>query len=347
MRIAVEAAHVGGAEAGTSSGLHTLVEASVECARTQGIELLFVGHRSALEAELRGLGLYGDADIEIVDAPTVIAADEDPQAACREKPDASILRAAEAVAANNAQALIATGGIGASVAGALWHLKRLRGVLRPVLVSPLPTPRGTSLLLDAGANYDCKPWHILQFALMGSLYAKHMYGIEEPSVGLLAPRMEGGGACDLVSESLPLLKYAGIQFRGMIRGEELAAGKTDVIVTDGCTGDICRGLFEGLSWTYFEMLESEAAASALGRLGAAALNGTLNRFSHRLQLAATGGSPILGIGKPVVLCRRTDLPDAVGESIRTAAALANSDVHERIKGRLEDMQSDMEVARAI
>ncbi|MFH1725937.1 MAG: hypothetical protein ABII00_15115 [Elusimicrobiota bacterium] len=377
MRVAVDAAGAG--------SFRCIVEGALRAAREEGHEVLLFGPEEALRGELRLLGADGDgatdrgitrgsvteplceemplpdavgkrpasealgaaSGISVHDAPNVVSADEDPSAACREKPDASVMRAAESVADKRADALVSVAEPAVVVAASLWHMKRVRGVLKPALACPLPSRGGSSLLVDAGACIECKPWHLLQFALMGAVYAHRAGGIARPSVRMLvAGTVEGGGG-ELVREALPLLKYSGIDFRGTMRADEIPTGAADVIVTDGATGDIIVRLMRGLSDAYSEMLKSEIGSGLAARMGGTLARGALRRVETAQGAIGAGGEPLLGVGGPAVLCRDPGGHEAVASAIRTAARLAGSDVHERLQERLDDIKSSMEFARTI
>ncbi|NNN05267.1 MAG: phosphate--acyl-ACP acyltransferase, partial [Elusimicrobia bacterium] len=166
MKIALDA--VGG-----DFGLATNIDGAVQAANAFGVEPVLVGPAAKIAAELSARGVAGDKRFEIVDAPDLIAMDEEPASACRAKPKSSIMVCAELVAAGRAAAMFSAGNSGATMAAVtLWHLKRIPGILRPAIAVPIPTSRGVTVLLDAGANVDCKPWHLVQFAMMGSLLAR-------------------------------------------------------------------------------------------------------------------------------------------------------------------------------
>src|SRR5579885_934985 len=178
MRIALDAA------AG-DHGLTPNIEGAVAAVAQLGVELVLVGPAAAIRSELERRRVSpDDKRFEIVEAPEIIAMGEDPAAACRAKPRSSIMVCAELAAAGRVAGVVSVGHSGASMVAALWHLKRLPGVLRPAIAPCLPTARGLSVLLDAGANADCKPWHLLQFAIMGAIYAQDVLGVDKPRVGL-------------------------------------------------------------------------------------------------------------------------------------------------------------------
>ena len=316
-------------------------------AAREGLEVELVGPAEALRAELERLGLGLGGPLSIVDAPASIAADADPTAACREKPDCSLMRAAQSVAEKRCQAFVTAAAPTAAAAAALWHLKRLRGVLKPALALPLATARGRTVLVDAGACLDCKPWHLLQFALIGSLYARALHAVAEPVVRLLAAGRGATMGGELARETLPLLKYAGVRFEGPIAAEEAFLGGSDVIVSDGLSGAVLSGAARGLSGVQFEMLESEFAGSAVLRFARRLADGPFARARGRSRGPAAPGAALLGVGGAVVVCREPADPDAVAETLRAAKALAESDLAAQTQARLEDMKSGMEFARTI
>lgn len=287
------------------------------------------------------------AELSVVDAPAVLSADEDPQAACRERPDSSLMRAAEAVASRRCDAFVTGAAPAAAAAAALWHLKRLRGVLKPALALPLSLGGRVTLLVDAGACLDCKPWHLLQFALMGSLAAKRLHGAADPAVRLLAAGRGAALGAELQRETVPLLKYAGVRFEGPVEAAEAARGVCDVLVADGLSGALFAGALAGLSAVGFQMLESDLDGSAASRLARRLASDAFARARGRSRGPAQAGAALLGVGGAAVVCRDPADPEAVAGALLAAKALAESGLAGEIQARLEDMKSGMEFARTI
>lgn len=333
-------------DAPAGAALAALAAGAAQACR-EGLEVELVGPADAVRAELARLGAPAPAGLSVADAPGVIGPEEDPQAACREKPDSSVMRAAEAAASRRCDAFVAVAAPAAAAAAALWHLKRLRGVLKPALAVPLTFGGRTTLVLDAGSAPDCKPWHLLQFALMGSLYAKRILGVADPSVRLLAV---GAGATlggELVRETVPLLKYAGVRFDGPLESSEVARGSCDVLVADGLSGAVLVGALAGLSSVGFQMLESDLSDGVASRLARRLGAGAFSRARERSRGPAAAGAPLLGVGGAAVVCRDPSDPRAVAESLLTAKVLASSGLAGELQARLEDMKSGMEFARTI
>lgn len=338
MRVALDAP-AGAALAASAAG------AALAC--REGLEVELVGPADAVRAELARLGTAAPAGLSVVDAPGVVGPEEDPATSAREKPDSSLMRAAEAAASRRCDAFVTAAAPAAAAAAALWHLKRLRGVLKPALAVPLTFGGRTCVVVDGGACLDCKPWHLLQFALMGSLYAKRVLGIADPSVRLLASGVGATLGGELARETVPLLKYAGVRFEGAVDASAVSRGACDVVVADGLSGAVLVGALSGLSSVEFQMLESDLAGSAVSRLARRLGAGAFSRARERSLGPAAAGAPLLGVGGAVVVCRNPSDPSAVAKALLNAKELASSGLAGEIQTRLEDMKSGMEFARTI
>ena len=312
-------------------GLEPNIEGAIQAATAYGVELVLVGPAKRVQEQLsaRGIGA-SDRRFEVVDAPELIGMAEDPAAACRAKPRASVMVCAELVASGKAAGFVSVGHSGASMVAALWHLKRLPGVQRPAIAVPLPTTRGYTVLLDAGANTECKPWHLLQFAAMGSLYAKHVLGVASPKVGLLSNGEEECKGNDLVRETLPLLKTSGLDFYGPVEGRDVTAGAVDVVVCDGFTGNVVVKTMEGMATAMMAALKSEVEKSSLSKLGAILMRGAFSSLKKRLSYDEYGGAPLLGVGGTAVIAHGRSNAKAVSNALRVAAQLASEKVNEHI-----------------
>lgn len=318
MKIALDA--VGG-----DHGLTPNIDGAVQAANAFGVELVLVGPADQIQAELsaRGVGA-GDPRFEIVDSREAVGMDEEPAAACRAKPGASIMVCAELVAAGRAAGMVSAGNSGATMVAALWHLKRVPGILRPAIAVPIPTPRGVTVLLDAGANVDCKPWHLVQFATMGSLLAKHLYGIANPTVGLLTIGEEEGKGNDLVKEAFPHLKTSGLNFAGSVEGRDVPAGKTDVVVCDGFVGNILIKTMEGTAAAVVNLLKAELTSSWRYKLPAVLLRGPFNRMKRKMSYDEYGGAPLAGVNGVAIVCHGSSNARAISQAVRAAAKAADS-----------------------
>ncbi len=316
------------------------IEGAIQAANQHGVELLLVGPAAELSAQLKARGVAADdRRFEVVDAPDVIAMDEDPATACRSKPRASIMVCAQLVAEGRAAGLVSVGHSGATMVASLLNLKRLPGVMRPAIAVPLPTASGVTLLLDAGANAECKPWHLLQFAVMGSLYCQNIFGVEKPTVGILSIGEEESKGNDLVKEAVPLLKVSGLDFHGPVEGRDIPGGAVDVVVCDGFVGNICVKLMEGTAATIFGILKGEILSSLRGRLGGLLLRRSFAKLKKRMSYDEVGGAPLLGVGGVAVIAHGKSNAKAVCNAIRTAKQLVDTGVNEKIRSQLEELRA--------
>ena len=318
MKIALDA--VGG-----DFGLAPNLEGAIQAATAYGVGVVLAGPADKIRAELVARGIAeSDERFEIVDAPDSVGMDEDPASACRSKPRSSVMVAAEAAASGRASGFVSAGNSGAVMCAALWHLKRVKGVLRPAIAVPIPTAKGVTVLLDAGANVDCKPWHLAQFAVMGTLLARHAYGVADPTVGLLTIGEEEGKGNDLVKEAIPLLKSSGVTYRGSVEGRDIPAGKTDVVVCDGFVGNVVIKTMEGTAAAMLGLLKGELLSTWRYRLPAALLRGPFSRLKRRMSYDEYGGAPLVGVNGAAVVCHGSSNARAIANAIRVAARTAEA-----------------------
>lgn len=340
MKIALDA--VGG-----DHGMTPNIDGAVQAANAFGVELVLVGPAERIRAELssRGIGA-GDPRFEVVDAPDLVAMDEEPVSACRAKPRSSIMVCGELVAAGRAAGLVSAGHSGATLAAVtLWHLKRIPGVLRPAIAVPVPTARGVSILLDAGANVDCKPWHLVQFAVMGTLLARHAYGIEKPTVGLLTIGEEENKGNELVKEAFVQLKASGLDFAGAVEGRDIPAGKTDVVVCDGFVGNVVVKTMEGTAAAVVNLLKAELTGSWRYKLPSLTLRGPFSRMKKKMNPDEYGGAPLVGVNGVVIICHGSSNARAIAHAVRAAAKTAESGMVAALHSALASEAAAQETAR--
>jgi glycerol-3-phosphate acyltransferase PlsX len=293
-------------------------------AAADGVEVILHGPK--------GLDTGG---LELVVAPTAIGMAEKPSEAVRAKPDSSMVSAVRAVADGSADAVVSAGNTGALLAAGLLHLRRLPGVLRPAIAVPMPTRCGVSLLLDAGANADCRPEHLVQFAVMGSVFAAEMLGAPEPEVRLLSIGEEPEKGNQLTIEAHALLaRTPEIVFAGNAEGRDLLRGAADVVVTDGFTGNIALKLLEGGIRELLDLLREEVSATARGKLGGLLIRPAARRVREKLDPDTYGGAYLLGLRGLVVISHGSSGRRAIANAIRLAARGADHRVVERFAERL-------------
>ena len=240
--------------------------------------------------------------VEVEDSPVSIAKASDPVKAARANPEASIVRAARAVADGRAHALVCAGGTGTALAAGIFNIKRAPGIYRPALALPLPVPEHPVTLLDVGANADARREHLVQFAYMGAALAGSVLGVQRPRVGLLSNGEESGRGSALVLETHAALAErvrdggaAGLDFVGNVEGGDVVAGRADVIVTDGFTGNVALKLIEGVSQTILGAIRGAASSSARGKAGGLLLRGALGGFREEIDPETSGGAYLLGL----------------------------------------------------
>jgi glycerol-3-phosphate acyltransferase PlsX len=290
-----------------------VVKGAIQAVRDLGVRVTLVGRQEAIERELAGAA----EGIRVLDAPSVIEMDEHPARAVRSKRDSSIVVGIERVKEQGG-AFVSAGNSGATMAAALLILGRLPGVDRPALATVFPTQHGRVVLIDVGANTDVRPDWLRQFAVMGSLYAEKVLGINRPRVGLLSNGEEETKGSQLVQEAFPLLAGAGLNFIGNVEGRDIPAGTADVVVTDGFTGNVVIKLAEGIAETLFAMLRAELTAGLTTKLAAAFLRPAFRRVAKNLDYAEYGGAPLLGVrGLAIVAHGRSDAR-AITAAIRVA-----------------------------
>jgi glycerol-3-phosphate acyltransferase PlsX len=217
------------------------------------------------------------------------------------------------------------------MAASLFVLKRLPGVDRPAVATPLPTAAEPCLLLDAGANVDCKPWHLVQFAMMGALLARHVYGIPEPTVGLLSIGEEEGKGNDLAKEAFPLLRSAGVNFFGCVEGRDVPAGKTDVVVCDGFVGNVLIKTMEGTAMAMMAQLKGELMSSWRYKLATLALRGPLSRLKRKMSYDEYGGAPLVGVNGVAIVSHGSSNARAIANAVRVAAKIAEAGLPKALK----------------
>lgn len=313
-----------------------VVDGAIAAAR-QGVAVTLVGPARVLDDALRGYPDVPLLPVSTIDAPDVIGMDESPTAALRRKPRASIRVAAELVASGQACALVSAGHTGATVVAAYGVFGMLPGVDRPALAPVIPTRTGVAVLLDAGATVECRPQHLLQFGVMGSVYAETLLGVTRARVGLLSIGEEEGKGNELTREAYRLLKAAPVQFTGNVEARDVFSGGADVIVCDGFTGNVALKLSEGLVETVEELLGAELASTFTSQVGSLLSRRAFRRFRKRLDYSEYGGAPLLGVSKLAFVCHGRSSVKAIRNAIVAASRFAADGVLGRVEQRAADV----------
>jgi len=323
IRIAVDA--MGGDHAPEA-----IIAGALMAARRLQISLLLVGARDVIRAELRRHPGAASIDLQILDAPERVEMEEAASVALRRKPNASIRLAAAAVRDGEAAALFSAGHTGATVMAAHSAFGRLPGVDRPALATTIPTRRTPAVLLDSGATVECRPQHLVQFAIMGSAFARIALGCESPRVGLLSVGEEESKGNELTREAHQLLKSAPVNFVGNVEGRDVYSGEADVIVCDGFTGNITLKISEGLVETVERLLLDELSSTVGTRVGYLLSRQAFLRFRKRVDYSEYGGAPLIGVdGLCVVGHGRSS-----AKAVRSALAMTVKCVQDGLLDRL-------------
>lgn len=298
-------------------------------AAREGVEVVLVGDEEVLRAELRRLG----GSLPLVHAPDAIRM-EDQATQVRKRPQSSIVVAMDLLRRGEVAAVVSMGHTGATLAAALFALGRVRGVERPALLVEFPSQKGRTFLLDGGANADCRPGFLVQFAAMGLAYAEAS-GVLAPKVGLLSIGEEEGKGNALVLEAYPLLREAlGERFYGNVEGRDILLGTVEVVVTDGFTGNVVLKLAEGEAKVLLAWIKEALTSSPMARLGGLLARGALRRVKDRVDPARYGAMPLLGVEGPVFVGHGSAYELAVKNALLRARALVGAGLMDRVRQRL-------------
>ena len=328
MRIAVDAM-------GGDNAPKVEVAGAVAAARDFAIPVILVGDRDLLNAELQQHNVAG-LDISIHHASEVVGMHDSASDAIRKKKDSSIRVAYELVKAGQADAVVSAGNSGATMAAGMFVLKRLNGIDRPAIAQIFPTLTGHTVVLDIGGNVDCKPLHLVQFAIMGEVYAHHMLGIDSPRVGLLSNGEEESKGNELTRESNQILKEIAFDYEGYIEGRDIFAGKVDVVVCDGFVGNIVLKLSEGLAEAVGSMLKEEFKKSIVYKLGYLLARPAFAKFKKKVDYAEYGGAPLLGINGVGMICHGGSNIKAIRNAVRFASEYAAKGVNGQMAEKLQE-----------
>ena len=316
-----------------------IVAGGVEAARVYDVTVSLVGKPEVIEAELKKHDTRG-LNLPIVPASQVIEMDDKPAAAVRTKTDSSMVVGCKMVKRNEAQAFVSAGNTGGALAAGILHVGRIKGILRPALIGPFPTLKGACLILDIGANADVRPEHIQQFAIMGSIYARDVIGLERPSVRILSNGEEAGKGNQLVIDSFKLLEQTpSINFQGNIESKEIPTGLADVVVTDGFTGNIFVKTAETTATLMSRVITEEIKKSPFAMLGALMARNSLRRVRERMDDSHYGGAVLLGLSGVVVVAHGRSNAFAIRHAIR----VARQSVEQNILGKIQKGISEVEI----
>jgi glycerol-3-phosphate acyltransferase PlsX len=308
----------------------SIIDGALVAARHLQIGLLLVGDGALIERELARHPGAGALDLQILHTTEHVGMAEQASAALRRKPRASIRLAAEAVRDGRAAAFFSAGHTGGAVMAAIGTFGRLPGVDRPALATLVPTRQQPAVLLDSGATVECRPQHLVQFAIMGAAYARIALGCEHPRVALLSVGEEEGKGNELTREAHQLLKDAPVHFVGNVEGRHVYAGDVDVIVCDGFTGNVTLKISEGLVETVEALLHAELQSTFGSQIGYLLSAQAFRRFRKRLDYSEYGGAPLLGIDGICIVGHGRSSPKAVRNAVTMAARAVREGLIEKL-----------------
>ena len=293
-------------------------------------EILLVGQQTEIETALKRSRCQDDR-LRIVPASEVITMEDKPLDAVRKKKDCSMVRAMELVRDGKAEAVISPGNTGALVASATFKLRRLEGVDRPVIVTVIPSGKAEFVLIDSGANHECKPAHFLQFAVMGSIYSRELLRNKKPRVGILSNGTEESKGTELTREAAKLCRQAELNFIGYVEGHDLFSDRVEVVVTDGFTGNIVLKCVESMGKAIVRLLRRELTANPLRKMGAALAQGALSNIKRRMDPELYGGAPLLGLNGIVIKAHGSAREKAFLNAIRVATETIHCQINTTIE----------------
>jgi phosphate acyltransferase len=321
-----------------------IVKGAVRAKRELGVDLTLVGMEDKVKACLAAEGCSDSelGEIEIVNASEIITMEDDPSTATRRKKDSSMAVALNLLRDGKGDAVVSAGSTGALLTGATLTVKRIRGIRRAALAPVLPAGEHGVMLIDCGANVECTAEYLLQFAFMGSFYAKKIMGCESPRVGLLNVGTEDTKGGDLQHQTFALLKAASdegrINFIGNVEGTDVFAGKVEVVVTDGFTGNVLLKTTEGVIKYMMGALKGVFYKNTFNKLAAAVLKNDLKTMKKSMDVNEVGGTALVGISKPVIKAHGSSKSAALFAAVRQAVAFVDSGIIADISDNIEYMK---------
>jgi glycerol-3-phosphate acyltransferase PlsX len=321
---------------GGDCGSEVLINGAAQAVKKHpNIEVLLLGPEELLREKLARLGKVDTPRLSIVHAPQTISMAEEAVEAVRRKKDSTVMVGFDLVRQGQAEAMVSAGHSGATMAAAILQLGRLRGISRPSIASFFPTLKEPVLVTDIGANVDCRPQHLYQFAVMASFCCKLLLNRAAPRVGLLSIGEEPGKGNAAVKEAHELLKASSLNFIGNVEGRDVYKGDVDVVVCDGFVGNITLKISEGLAEAIQQMLRAEIKKYWRASLASLFIRPAFKAFRKRVDYAEYGGAPLLGINGVGIICHGTSSVVAIRNAIKEAAKMVECRVNEAVTQHLQ------------
>ena len=314
-----------------------IVEGAFLAARQYGVRVVLVGDEDQVSKELSKYPT-SKLSIYIHHAPLVVAMHDSPSTVIRRMKETSIKVALDLAKEGQVSGVVSAGNSGAAMGLAMYILKKLEGVERPAIATIHPTTKGNTVLIDSGGNVDCKPTHLVQFAMMGNAYAKYILGKEDPRIGVLSNGEEEGKGNELTREVHDILSETDLNYIGYVEGRDLNNGEVDVIVCDGFVGNVALKVSEGLWETIHAILKWEAQDNIRAKAAYFLMGRAIRRLEKRLDYSETGGAPLLGVNGNCVICHGSSNAKAIMNAILLALNLAKNKLNEHVIDQLKEKQ---------
>lgn len=302
-----------------------VIKGAADASKEYGVDIILCGDKGVIEKHIAE-NIITFSNLEIVDAPDVISMHDEPTSILKAHKDCSMAAAFKILAQDKADAFVSAGSTGAVVVGGTLIVKRMKGVKRPALASMIPSLDSSYMLLDMGANAECRPEMLAQFGVMASVYLEKVEGRQNPTIGLLNIGTEDTKGDELRQTAYKLMQEAPINFVGNIESREMPKGVCDAVVTDGFTGNIALKLIEGTTVTMFKMLKKVFYKNIFTKLSAAVLKGGLGSLKSKMDSSEVGGALLLGVSKPVIKAHGSSDAKAIKNAIRQAVLFAEREV---------------------
>ena len=315
-----------------------VVEGCILAIKEYDIEVIITGPEELIQKELNKHN-YNKEKISIINATEVIGTNEHPVMAIRKKRDSSLNRALELVKHGGAEAIVSAGSTGAIMAGALFIVGRIKGIDRPALAPVMPGKNGPFMVIDCGANADCKPKNLLQFGLMGKIYFENILNTPNPSVGLINIGAEEEKGNELTKASYKLLKEANYNFVGNIEPRDIASGDTKVLVCDGFVGNTVLKMYEGVASNIFSIIKQEIMSSTVSKIGGILLKPVFKNIKAKFDYKEYGGAPFLGVNGVCIKAHGSSDAKAFKNAIKVAYDISYNKVIDKIKSELEQLNN--------
>lgn len=319
------------------------IQAAIDASRLFDEDILLVGSEALLAPKLKTMG-PDNHRVRIVDAPDILEMHEKPVEAVKRKPRNSMAVGLELIKNGEGQAFVSAGNTGGVMFNALRTLGRIKGVQRPALTAMFPTRTGHCVVLDIGANADCRPDFLVEFAVMGSIYAEKVLNRPSPRVGLLSNGEEPGKGNQLVKDAYHLLEDAGLNFLGNVEGKELFGGEADVVVTDGFTGNILLKSSESVAKMLTEVLKEEMTASFVRKMGALLVKPAFGRVKKMMDPREVGAAPLLGIDGLVFVGHGRSDAHALVSALKVAKQSVDANLLAALRTAIQDRLTQLEAA---